>query len=95
MFYVQIASASPEFLKWLENNIERLIGAKGKIIKGARSFQLRFAKKASYKIIQKMYYAPGVIHLKRKFTKIQKTITIDQQQPEKYAQVEELVDSQA
>jgi len=77
MFYISIASASPIFLKWLQQSLTRLLGVKGRISRGSGVQQLRFAKKETLVLFKAMYYVPDIPYLKRKFAKAQKIFTID------------------
>jgi hypothetical protein len=78
MFYLQFASASPDFLLWVQSSIKCLIGIEGKMNKGGRgTYQLRFAKKDTKIIFNKMFYSNNIPFLKRKFTKAQKIFSID------------------
>lgn len=91
MFYLNFASASPLFLSWLQSTIKRLAKVKGRIGSGGRgrsTQQLRFAKRETTVLFNKMFYSPDIPFLKRKFTKAQKIFTIDQQHN---AQVAKLV----
>jgi hypothetical protein len=79
MFYISIASASPNFLIWLQESIERLIGTKGKITVGSKNTeQLRFAKRDSRVLFAAMFYKKGLPHLPRKFAKAQEIFRIDE-----------------
>lgn len=78
MFYISFASASPIFLSWLQQTVERLAGIKGKITGPAKStYQLRFAKETSTKLFKKMFHCKGVPHLPRKLAKAQKIFKLD------------------
>jgi len=77
MFYLSFASASTDFLEWLNKRIKVGAGISGKITKGTRGYQLRFAKSGSRVLIKKMYHTKNIPHLKRKFAKIQRTLKID------------------
>lgn len=90
MFYLQLASASSEFLKWIQRTTNRLIGVQGKIQKSSRSEQLRFAKKETLLLFSKMYYSKNIPHLKRKFQKAQRIFEVNKKH-NNTAQVEELV----
>lgn len=79
MFYLTFASASPDFLVWLQGTIHRLVGVMGKINSGGREVQqLRYAKEGTESLLEKMYYNDNVSHLKRKFTKAQKILRINE-----------------
>ena len=77
MFYMSFTSASPNFLKWLQKHININADISGKITRGTRSYQLRFAKKESRVLVKKIYYTNNIPYLERKFAKIRKTLKID------------------
>ena len=77
MFYISFVSASNDFLIWVRDSIFRLSGFEGKISFSSRVNQLRFAKKASRCIIEKMFYSENVVCLNRKIRKIEDIIRID------------------
>lgn len=81
MFYLSFASASPQFLLWLQSTITRLTPARGVInnSKAARIEQLRYAKTATRILFKRMYYSEDVISLKRKVVKVQKIFKIDKE----------------
>lgn len=72
MFYLIVASASPVFVAWLREEIFIRLGVRGHITKAKKSstFQLKYAKADSLKIIKKVYYNPTVLCLNRKRHKI-------------------------
>jgi len=74
---MSFTSTSVPFLKWLQECINAGAGISGKITRGLRSYQLRFAKKDSRILIKKIYHAKNIPYLKRKFAKIQETLKID------------------
>lgn len=74
MFYTVFVSASSKFLEWLQKSTTRLAKARGRITKSTRVYQLRFAKKESLVLINKMFYSPNIHCLKRKYLKIQRII---------------------
>lgn len=77
MFYLAFASGSLDFLKWLQDTTGRLIKIPGKIQLSGRVWQLRFAKKDTLAIINKMYRSKNIPYLKRKFTKAKKIFEIE------------------
>lgn len=80
MYYCGIASASPVFLMWLQETVERLVRVRGKISRaGGGTQQLRFAKAGTKIILKKMYHTKDIPFLKRKFVKAKKILTIDRQ----------------
>ncbi len=76
MYYLTFISASEMHIKWIDSAIERLAGVKGKITKHRSVYQLRYAKRSSFAILQKMYPRKGVISLSRKRLKIENALGI-------------------
>lgn len=72
MFYVTFVSASLQYLHWLQNTITRLAKTGGHIIPMSGAFGLRYAKKHSLRLADKMYYADDIPRLERKFQKVLK-----------------------
>lgn len=79
MFYICFASASPRFLEWVQATVEHLSGVRGKIgaMGSARVQQLRFAKRETKILWERMYRSANVPCLHRKFVKAQKIFTIE------------------
>lgn len=78
MFYTALASASKEFVDWIRDELFKKLRIKGHITHDKRksTYQLRYAKKESMKVLQKMYYHDEVICLSRKRLKIKKALGI-------------------
>jgi len=95
MMYVSFCSASYQHILWLREQIYEAITIKGHISKSKKTdyFQLKFAKKESEKLINKMYYSKKIVCLKRKKLKIDKALAIMRMQAEKYARVAKLEDA--
>ena len=93
MFYLSFASASHDFLVWLQSSIYRLAVAKGRIDRSNRAFQLKFAKKNTRVVIERMFYKNRLPCLRRKLLKIRKILKKDA--VHNNAQVEESVYSHA
>lgn len=76
MFYISFVSASPAFIQWLRTLLRKFAQVEGHVskTKGRSYEQLRFAKRESLKIIEKMYYGPTVVCLRRKKEKILKAL---------------------
>lgn len=75
MFYTSFASASTKFLKWLEQEIYKHTGERGRINKLGKErsmYQLRYAKKGSLVVLRSMYHTFDVVCLSRKRLKIEK-----------------------
>jgi intein/homing endonuclease len=65
----RFSSASPYFIRWLQQEINEKINTKGFITKTPRAEHLEYAKEDSAKLLSYMYYSPNVICLSRKFQK--------------------------
>jgi len=75
MFYTSFVSASHDFVKWLQDEIQAQAGVLGRIEapKSARAvFQLRYAKKGSLVVLRRMYHRKEVVCLSRKRLKVEK-----------------------
>lgn len=79
MFYTVFISASKNHIKWLRDNIFKLIKIKGHIAKSINNstYNLRYAKSESLKLLPKLYYSNNIICLRRKFDKIKKALKIE------------------
>ena len=77
-FYISFASASPAFFVWLRAKMENNIGIEGSVIqrKGVPHVQLRYAKKATIMLCERMYEKNNAPHLRRKRLKILKSMRI-------------------
>lgn len=90
MFYTCFLSASRNHLLWLQEKTQSLYGLKGSItFQGKSTYSLKFAKKESILLLNKMYHTTTVPCLQRKYSKIQLALGIISTQ----AGVEKLVDS--
>ena len=78
MFYTEFMSASKKHIDWLRVTLFNILGVRGHITKDKRSitYQLKYAKKESLKILRKMYYAKDIVCLSRKYLKIQNALSI-------------------
>lgn len=78
MFYLIFISASRSHLVWIQRNLQKLLNVKGHFSKKSlkSTYQLRYAKKESLKILQKIYYDKDVTCLSRKRLKIEKALSI-------------------
>jgi hypothetical protein len=76
MFYTTFISASKEFIDWLRKEIHKRVDAKGHVTKDSKgsTYQLRYAKRESLKILKKMYYTTTVLCLSRKREKVAKAL---------------------
>lgn len=79
MYYIAFASSSINFLNWMQRRIIKSANVNGHITTGRRgAYQLKFAKKETKIIFEKMFPTSTVPHLKRKFAKAQKIFRIDE-----------------
>lgn len=78
MFYTEFASASYNYIFWLRNKIFQKMGIFGHVTKDGHgsTYQLKYAKKESIKLLKKMYYKKGLICLSRKYLKNIKILDI-------------------
>lgn len=77
MYYTAFASASPPFLEWLEYEIHKRTGLRGRIStmgKKSRVLQLRYAKVGSLVLLRNMYPDKKVVSLSRKRLKVEKML---------------------
>ena len=76
MFYTSFASASKKHIDWLRREIFERLKARGHITKDRNkiTYQLKYAKKDSLKIIKSMYYSTSILCLSRKREKIIKAL---------------------
>lgn len=79
MFYTVFISASKNHIDWLREKILKLIKIKGHITKSVSNstYQLKYAKSESLKLLPKLYYNKDVICLSRKRIKIEKALKIN------------------
>lgn len=79
--FVRFISASRLHAEWLRETLERLLGITGDMSQAKPSplgtvgiWQLKYMKKESLKLLNWMYYAPGIPSLTRKRQKAERTI---------------------
>lgn len=79
MFYTVFISASKWHIDWLRKMIFDLIDIKGHITKSINdsTYQLKYAKTESLKLLPKLYYDEQVVCLRRKRVKIEKAFIIN------------------
>jgi len=77
MYYLVFISASSKHILWLRGEIFNRLGIRGHITKSGNNacYQLKYAKKESQIIIDKLYY-PGAVCLSRKLLKIRRALSI-------------------
>ncbi len=78
MYYFVIASASQAYISWLRDELRVLVGINGHVTKelNGSTYQLRYAKAESLKIIHKIYPSKQVRCLARKRLKIELALSI-------------------
>ncbi|MFY9462000.1 MAG: hypothetical protein WAP51_02245 [Candidatus Sungiibacteriota bacterium] len=76
MFYTVFISASRRHIDWMRNELRERVSTNGHITRDVRksTYQLKYAKRESLKILRKMYYNRGVICLSRKRLKIERAL---------------------
>lgn len=77
-FYISFASASPEFIRWLQSAIRRFLPVTGSVsrTKATSYSQLRFSKEDAVRVAKYMYWKPSVPKLRRKHLKISRSMRI-------------------
>lgn len=76
MFYVHFASGSHKHILWLQKCLKQFLEINGHIHTTNRAFQLRYAKRESLILLQRMYKDTQASHLSRKKLKIEKALRI-------------------
>lgn len=76
MFYTVFISASRMHINWIRSILFRRLKISGHITHDPRkiTYQLKYAKQESLKVLKRMYYNPTLICLKRKRLKIEKAL---------------------
>lgn len=78
-FYISFACGSTKHIEWLKKTLNDYIKVKGHISHNSNhpsSFQLRYSKQEALLIVKKMYYKKGLVCLKRKHLKINKSLNV-------------------
>lgn len=89
MFYTVFISASKNHIDWLRQKIFELVKIKGHITKSVNNstYNLKYAKKESLKLLPKLYYDKSVVCLSRKRLKIERALKVNNKQLLSYARV--------
>jgi len=66
---LRFASASKQFIRWLQQEINKRLNTSGFIENGIRDENLVYGKSDSLKLLNYMYYSPNILFLSRKFQK--------------------------
>jgi len=78
MFYLEFISSSKKHLLWIQSRLCDLLGVGGRIGKSySGTFQLKYAKEESKKIIRRMYLSKNSPMLERKCKKVYNALVID------------------
>ena len=79
MFYTEFISASKKHIDWLRMEIYEKLKIKGHITKDSKgsTYQLKYAKTESLKLLPKLYYNSDVVCLSRKREKIEKALAVE------------------
>lgn len=83
MFYTTFVSASEKHILWLQEEVYKRLKIRGHITGGKENvsvFQLKYAKADSLQLLRKMYYSKRLPHLTRKRLKIEKMLSIVDEQ---------------
>lgn len=74
-FYISFTSASPKFITWLRDKINKAVQVKGYLSHNRNNayVQLKYSKKEAILITKAMYYDKRLPRLERKYQKIQKS----------------------
>lgn len=75
--YISFASASTEYLVWLQTLTKKLAGISGVISPAGTIFSLKFAKTESKILFSKMYHSENIPFLKRKKDKLMRQFYTD------------------
>lgn len=70
-YHISFASASEDYAQWLKSRLTDLYGVKGFVKKGSGVLNLGYVKGDSRKLNSVMYYKNDLLHLSRKYIKIQ------------------------
>lgn len=90
MLYTGFISASKNHLEWIRTKIMELYSIEGRLqFQGKSTYTLKYAKKSSIILLEKLYYKNNLPCLKRKRLKINTALSIINKQ----AGVEKLADS--
>jgi hypothetical protein len=79
MFYLTFLSASEAHIFWIRETVERLTGIRGHIVRNGRKCimtNVRYAKKDSVRVLEKLYPSREVMCLERKRLKIIDALSI-------------------
>ena len=79
MYYTVFVSASRRHIDWIRDELFKLLKIRGHIARDSKksTYQLKYAKAESLKLLPKLYYNNGVICLSRKRLKIEKALKVE------------------
>lgn len=75
-YYMVFASASKDFIQWIQATNHLYYKIKGHISVGGAMFQLRYGKNESAVLFEKLYDFRSILHLSRKRLKIERALGI-------------------
>lgn len=76
-YQISFASASPAFISWLQELLNKFYGVKGFVRLGDGVFNLRYVKGDTKKLYHAMYHKNNLLFLNRKYFKIQEALKKD------------------
>ncbi len=78
MFYTVFISASRSHIDWIRQELHTRLGIAGHVAHDGKkiTYQLKYAKRESLKVLRRMYYNDAVVCLTRKRLKIEKALGI-------------------
>lgn len=76
MFYTVFISASETHIRWLRKKLHKLLHIRGHITKDGRksTYQLKYAKTESLRLLPRLYYRTRGLSLSRKYLKISRCL---------------------
>jgi hypothetical protein len=77
MFYTSFVSASKAHIDWVRSEIQKRLGILGHVTRDGNraTYQLKYAKRDSVKLLRKMYYSKRVVSLSRKRLKVERILS--------------------
>ena len=76
-YQIAFPSASKTFIVWLRNSLQQMYGVKGFYHKGDGVCEIRYTKRDTRILFQKMYYDINLLYLNRKYVKIKKVLDFE------------------
>lgn len=79
VFYIYFHSASLPSIKWLRQNLKKLLGVWGSISFTSGEWRIKYAKKESKLIFSRMYHKEDLPCLERKYKKLKAILETDRE----------------